>query len=274
MLKHVVLAGLLTVGSTAAYAQTQHATTPPQTAEASTSASTGADVSKLIGRNVKNAQNETIGEIESVYVNKNGKIDSVIVGVGGFLGIGERDVKLAWKDLNVTQGGEKVTVNMTKDQLKAMAPYKYSDTKWRGHVFNDSGLYTPTGNRAAATAPAAAPADRMASVSSQSTGDFNASGQLAGSALIGAKVHNNNKDTIGSVEDIYIDNDGKVQAVVVSVGGFLGMGAKDVAVKWSDIKYGQDGKSLMLTTDWTKDKLKAMPDYKYERRQPVTRTGG
>ena len=41
-----------------------------------------------------------------------------------------------------------------------------------------------------------------------------------------------------------------------------------------DIKYGQDGKSLMLTTDWTKDKLKAMPDYKYERRQPVTRTGG
>ena len=97
---------------------------------------------------------------------------------------------------------------------------------------------------------------------------------MAGSALIGAKVHNNNKDTIGSVEDIYIDNDGKVQAVVVSVGGFLGMGTKDVAVKWSDIRYGQDGKSLMLTTNRTKDKLKAMPDYKYERRQPVTRTGG
>ena len=98
-------------------------------------------------RNVKNAQDETIGEIESVYVNKDGKIDSVIVGVRGSLGMGERDVKLAWKDLNVTKGGKKVTVNMTKDQLKAMAPYKYSDTKWRGHVFNDSGLYTPTGNR-------------------------------------------------------------------------------------------------------------------------------
>ena len=235
MLKHVVLAGLLTVGSTAAYAQTQHATTPPQTAEASTSASTGADVSKLIGRNVKNAQNETIGEIKSVYVNKDGKIDSVIVGVGGFLGIGERDVKLAWKDLNVTQGGEKVTVNMTKDQLKAMAPYKYSDTKWRGHVFNDSGLYTPDRQpRGGATAPAARRRPTgWRRPRRRSTGDFNASGQMAGSALIGAKVHNNNKDTIGSVEDIYIDNDGKVQAVVVSVGGFLGMGTKDVAVKWS-----------------------------------------
>jgi hypothetical protein len=45
------------------------------------------------------------------------------------------------------------------------------------------------------------------------------------------------------------------------------MGAKDVAVKWSDIKRSRDGKSLVLTTNWTKDSLKAMPNYKYERRQ-------
>jgi hypothetical protein len=36
---------------------------------------------------------------------------------------------------------------------------------------------------------------------------------------------------------------------------------------WSDIKHSRDGKSLVLTTKWTKDSLKAMPDYKYERRQ-------
>ena len=55
--------------------------------------------------------------------------------------------------------------------------------------------------------------------------------------------------------------------------GFLGVGTKDVAVKWSDLKIGRDGKDLMLTTDWTKDSLKAMPDYKYERRKPA-RSGG
>ena len=237
---------------------------------------TGADANKLIGRSIKNAQDETIGKVEFVYIDKDGKVDSVIVGVGGFLGMGEREVKLAWKDLKISQGGEKVTVNMTKDQLKAMAPYKYSDTKWRGHAFNDTGIYSPGANPTAAATPAdrnGAP-HQTASNSTVSTGDFNANGQIAGSALIGAKVHNTNNDTIGSVEDIYIDNNGAIQTVVVSVGGFLGMGTKDVAVKWSDIKYGHDGKSLMLTTNWTKDSLKAMPDYKYERRQPVTKTGG
>jgi len=44
-------------------------------------------------------------------------------------------------------------------------------------------------------------------------------------------------------------------------------------VKWSELKVGRDGKDLTLTTDWTKDTLKAMPDYKYERRKPV-RSGG
>jgi len=38
-------------------------------------------------------------------------------------------------------------------------------------------------------------------------------------------------------------------------------------VNWSDIGRSRDGKSLVLTTNWTKDSLKAMPEHKYERRQ-------
>jgi sporulation protein YlmC with PRC-barrel domain len=107
----------------------------------------------------------------------------------------------------------------------------------------------------------------------ESTGDFDAQGHMAGSALIGAKIHNDNKDSVGSINDIYLDDSGKVQAVVVSVGGFLGVGSKNVAVKWDDIKYGKDGKSLMLTTSLTKDALKAMPDYKTELQKPAARPG-
>ena len=96
MFKHVVIAGLLTFGSVAAYAQTQQATSPPKAGDAGiVSQPTGADANKLIGRNIKNAQDETIGEVDSVYIDKDGKVDSVIVGVGGFLGMGEREVKAA-----------------------------------------------------------------------------------------------------------------------------------------------------------------------------------
>ena len=86
-------------------------------------------------------------------------------------------------------------------------------------------------------------------------------------AFIGTNVRNQNNEIVGKVEDVYIDDRGAIKTVVVSVGGFLGMGTKDVAVRWSDIGRSRDGKSLELTTNWTKDSLKAMPEYKYERRQ-------
>jgi hypothetical protein len=108
-----------------------------------------------------------------------------------------------------------------------------------------------------------APADRTVS-----TGDFNTSGDMAAGALIGAKVRNESKESIGKVDEIYLDKDAKVTVVVISVGGFLGVGSKDVGVKWSDLTFGQDGTSVVLTTSLTKDALKALPDYtKTDRRK-------
>ena len=142
MIKHLFMAGLLTVGASAAYAQ--QATTPPRAADPQVAAMpSGADAKKLIGRNVKNPQDETVGEIESVYINADGKVDSVILGVGGFLGVGERHVRVAWKDLRISDNGEKVVINATKDELKGMAPYTYRDAKQRGQVFTDTGVYAP-----------------------------------------------------------------------------------------------------------------------------------
>jgi sporulation protein YlmC with PRC-barrel domain len=276
MLKHIILATFITSGSVAAYAQApQQAASPPAatTTKAMPGQAASADTSKLIGRNIQNAQNETIGEIKSIYIGKDGKVDSVMVGVGGFLGVGEREVRLAWSDLTVTNNGEKVTVNMTKDQLKAKPEYKYSDQTYRGQVFTDTGPYkTADATRAPANSNmAAAPA---AASSTVSTGDFNAAGEMSANALIGAKVRNEARDVVGEIQDVYVDTNGAIKTVIVSVGGFLGVGTKNVAVKWSDIKYGRDDKSVLLTTNWTKDALKAMPDYKYERRAPVTRSGG
>jgi sporulation protein YlmC with PRC-barrel domain len=269
MFKHIVLAAFLTCGAAAAYAQPQQATSPaPSAATTDTMApSATADTGKLIGRNIKNAEGETIGEIKSIYLNREGKVDSVIVSVGGFLGVGDREVRIAWSDLKIADNGEKVTVNMTKDQLKAKPEYKYKNEAWRGQVFTDTGPWTA---RAGETRPAS---DRPNVAATTSTGDFNAAGEMSANALIGASVRNDKRETIGKVEDVYVDNNGAIKTVVVSVGGFLGVGSKNVAVKWSDLKLSGDDKSLVITTSWTKDSLKAMPDYKYERREPA-RSGG
>lgn len=280
ILRHALLAAVISGIAATASAQTaQPSTTPGQPpasahAQAKTMpAPAAADASKLIGRNIKNPNNDTIGEIESVYLDPNGKVDSVIVGVGGFLGVGERYARLNWKDLQVSDNGERVVLNMTKDQLKAIAPYKYKDDAMRGKVFSDRGAWKD--DKAAADARATTDtrdrtaADKRAAITStESTGDFNAQGDVSAKAVIGAKVHNASNETVGTVQDAYVDASGNIKTVVLSVGGFLGVGAKDVGVKWSDLKQSRDGKSVVLTTSLDKDQLKALPDYKDQRRQP------
>ena len=132
------------------------------------------------------------------------------------------------------------------------------------------GAYAQTTNQASApprSATTPAPAGPPATVS---TGDFNASGEMAGSAIIGAKVHDGAGDTIGKIDELYLDDNGAIKVVVVTVGGVMGVGGRDVAVKWSDITIGQEDNSVVLTTSLTKDALMALPDYtKTERRKPA-----
>lgn len=158
------------------------------------------------------------------------------------------------------------TCGATAAFAQAPPPSPTTTTPAPGHPAT-SPMTSPTKAPMSGPSTASAPAK-------ESTGDFNASGQMAGSALIGAKIHNDAKETVGSVNDIYLDDSGNVKAVVVSVGGFLGVGAKNVAVKWDDLKFGKDGKSLMITTSLTKDALKGMPDYKDEREKPASDKGG
>lgn len=47
-------------------------------------------------------------------------------------------MRVAWKDLRISDNGNKVVINATKDQLKAMAPYSYRDPKLRGQVWKKS----------------------------------------------------------------------------------------------------------------------------------------
>jgi hypothetical protein len=114
--------------------------------------------SKLIGLDVHNMQNEKVGDINEILLRASGQVAGVVVGVGGFLGMGEHDVLLSLDQIKLvnepvrTSTGPAVpnttgdrtsrdqnraanekwypdhaVVNATKDQLKAMPQFKYSD---------------------------------------------------------------------------------------------------------------------------------------------------
>jgi sporulation protein YlmC with PRC-barrel domain len=71
---------------------------------------------------------------------------------------------------------------------------------------------------------------------------------------------------IGEIEDVLIDRDGKVTSMIVGVGGFLGMGEKDVAVPFSAVKATTKGNNKWyLVMNSTKDALKSAKGFKYDR---------
>ncbi len=80
------------------------------------------------------------------------------------------------------------------------------------------------------------------------------------SKLIGSGVTNDAQETIGKVDDLLVGRGDKVLYVVISVGGFLGVGSKLVAVPYSSLSIG---KSSMVLPGGTKEQLKALPEFKY-----------
>jgi sporulation protein YlmC with PRC-barrel domain len=86
--------------------------------------------------------------------------------------------------------------------------------------------------------------------------------QIRASKMIGSMVYDVQNRKIGKVRDLILDRDGKIAAVVVDVGTFLGMGGKSVAVKVSDLKTDNN----RLTLDRTKEQLQQMANYRLENR--------
>ena len=81
----------------------------------------------LMGSPLMSRQDQNFGPINNLILDKDGQVLAVIVGVGGFLGIGERDVAIAWDSLerHVDKDGKMVFhVDMTDAALRAAPPYK------------------------------------------------------------------------------------------------------------------------------------------------------
>jgi sporulation protein YlmC with PRC-barrel domain len=83
-------------------------------------------------QNVYDPNQQKIGEIMDVLVSPNGQIDAAIVGVGGFLGAGEKDVAVSFSAIKPAKKNDKtyLTLDTTKDALKNAPGFKYDRQSW------------------------------------------------------------------------------------------------------------------------------------------------
>ena len=84
------------------------------------------------------------------------------------------------------------------------------------------------------------------------------------SNIIGENVYNgtgDNAEAIGDVNDVLIDKDGKAQALIIGVGGFLGVGERDVAVEFTKVSWAENDNDRWLVYPSTKEQLEALPQF-------------
>lgn len=131
-----------------------------------------------------------------------------------------------------------------------------------------SGAYAQDATQPAQTAPSTTQAPMS---QPETPMVIKAEGNLA-SNVIGKAVYNGtgqDAKKIGSVNDLVLSPDGQVQALVIGVGGFLGIGQKDVAIEYNLAKWEERDNDRWLVVETTAEALKAQPEFDKQAYQPM-----
>jgi hypothetical protein len=213
-------------------------------------------------------------------IGPDGKVESVVIGVGGFLGIGEKNVAVNYGEVEwAEQNGDRwLVVNTTKEQLQAQADFArraYDPAPAGGSTAMapaDETTTAPSDGTAAvapttpapgstAQAPAATDDTTTAAIDKSQLTEVPA-GEISTEELVGTTVYGADDSNIGEIGDVLMSQDGKVDTIVLDVGGFLGVGEKKVAVGMDNLSFmaDKDGNKYLYTT-FTKEQLDAQPAY-------------
>jgi sporulation protein YlmC with PRC-barrel domain len=119
---------LLALATTVASAQTPQRQTGPATQILQSIPADGVTVTHWYKQNVYDPSDNKIGEIMDVLVDREGRATALVVGVGGFLGVGEKDVAVPFNTVRATTKDNNkwyLVMNATKDALKNAKGFKY-----------------------------------------------------------------------------------------------------------------------------------------------------
>jgi sporulation protein YlmC with PRC-barrel domain len=133
MLAKITLAAAI-AAATIGLAQAQQTTGAAPAEQAATLKSLPPDATTVTNwykQNIYDPSEQKIGEITDVLVDKDGKISTLMVSVGGFLGAGEKHVAVPFTAVHATQRNGKwwLTMNTSKDALKSAEGFKYDKSK-------------------------------------------------------------------------------------------------------------------------------------------------
>ncbi|MGV3489834.1 MAG: PRC-barrel domain-containing protein [Devosia sp.] len=217
---------------------------------------------EIIGKQVYSSaatDAENIGNINNLVVGETGDVAAVIIGVGGFLGIGEKNVAVNYAELEwvtAEDGSERYVLATTKEALETAPAFETRDDGDMAAAPADNTMAAPADSTMVAednNGIATGPIDRDALVDAPLTAE----------ELIGTNAYGPGDEHLGAIGDVILADDGStVDALVIDFGGFLGIGTKPVAVGIDNVRYATDADGReYLFINVTREQLDAAVAY-------------
>jgi hypothetical protein len=215
------------------------------TGQASTNADATQHMAKINRADLEGMDN--IGQINEIVLSRNGQIRAIVIGVGGFLGMGERDVAVKMDQVTFASDPENrseiyIVVNTGAEMLKNSPAYDRTaraDERTQRSAFAAPQMTREGYERVAVT-------------------------DLSSDMLVGKTVYGVNDDSVGVIDDLILDEKGSITNVIIDFGGFLGIGASQVSVGFDELTVlSNAGRTdVRIYVDATKEQIQAQPKYR------------
>jgi sporulation protein YlmC with PRC-barrel domain len=225
------------------------------------------------------AEWDAIGEIDDLLITRDGSVKAVLVDVGGFLGMGEKTVAIPMDEISFLEGDGgmadwRLAVDRSRESLESAPAFEPAE-----EGMNDASARDPSTQMAQSNDPAV---QNDASPGTAGSGSAGSGGmapmieregwraaegaeveKLTAEDLEGVGVYGVDDEEIGEIEDLVVTPDGKIQSAVLEVGGFLGIGEKEVEMPFDQVRLMRqaDGDDWRAYVDRSLEDLKGMPSY-------------
>lgn len=246
---------------------------------------------------------QQVGDINDIVMNPEGNATAAVIGVGGFLGIGEKNVAVSFDRLTWKTGdqGNWLAVNASREELENAPVFDTEGVNvMRVGAINTDAMRESAGNAAdqvgnaannayndlsdglAGAADSASSAMNNAAENLDQTAENMGQSGAADSLILdgmkpvemekvsfdqlqGAPVLSADNNRVGEVSEVVMHDGQSEHVLIVDVGGFLGIGEKPVAIASSATRVMSDGNTYAVTTEFDRQTLENQEAYSEER---------
>lgn len=215
---------------------------------------------------------DKIGQINEIVLSSDGQIRALVIGVGGFLGMGEQDVAVTMDQVTFASDADDrsemhIVVNTGADMLQDAPVYDRTAARNAAAHGNEQDRSDQAASTDAAQGDDQTHSEEreaFAAPKMEREGYNQVEAQdISTDMLMGKTVYDANDNDVGDVTDMIIDEDGTITNVVIDFGGFLGIGSSQASLQFKELTIltNEGYEDVRLYVDATKEQIQKLPRY-------------